>query len=170
MVVERLSLRIRHAEETDLPALEWEGRFTHFRRLYQRAMEESKKGRSLLLVADFEGSIVGQIFIQFRGDPSASGCRTSSGYLYSFRVRPSFRNQGVGTHLMRRAEKELKQRGFKRASIAVAKENEGALRLYERLGYRLVAEDPGQWSYIDHEGCLRHVSEPAYVLIKQLTE
>ncbi len=167
-MVERLGVQIRHLTESDLPALEWEGRFKHFRRLYQRGMEDAKQGRTIMLVAEHEERIVGQIFIQLRGGPPGLSKGLNSGYLYSFRVRPEVRNHGVGTQLMERAEDELRALGFGRAVIAVAQDNSDALRLYERMGYRRIGEDPGEWAYTDHLGRIRWVSEPAFVLEKRI--
>jgi ribosomal protein S18 acetylase RimI-like enzyme len=167
-VVEQIAVRIRQASESDLAALEWEGRYKHFRRLYRRAMNEAKQGRRILLVAEYEGRIVGQIFIQLqsRGGRLADG--DTSGYLYAFRVRPEFRSQGIGSLLLSSAEQELRERNFQRAVIAVAKDNERARRMYENHDYQFMADDPGDWSYIDHEGNLRRVSEPAEIMQKQL--
>lgn len=167
-MVDRPRVKIREAKEADLRALEWEGRYQHYRRLYRRAMAEAKKGRRVLLVAEAEERIVGQIFVQLSSGRGEYADGEQSGYLYSFRVRPEYRNQGIGTQLLEAAEEELTTRGFTRAVIAVAKENQAALRLYESLGYAVFAEDPGKWSYVDHEGELRRVSEPAYVLEKPL--
>jgi len=50
----------------------------------------------------------------------------------------------------------------------VAKRNAPARRLYQRLEYRVFSEDPGEWSYLDHLGQRREVSEPAFVLEKWL--
>lgn len=167
-MVERERILIREAGERDLPALEWEGRYRHFRRLYRHALAESRRGRRVMLVADVEGQIVGQVFIQLTSGRAELADGSHSGYLYAFRVRPEFRNQGIGTQLLLEAEAILRGQGFGRAVIAVAKNNQRALRLYQIMGYHRFAEDPGQWSYVDHEGCVRHVSEPAYMLEKDL--
>jgi ribosomal protein S18 acetylase RimI-like enzyme len=167
-MVERVEVLIRQAREGDLSALEWEGRYQHFRRLYRRAMSQAKLGHRILLVAEVDGRIVGQIFAQLASGRADLADGASSGYLYAFRVRPNYRNQGIGTRLIESAQDELRRRGFRRVVIAVAKTNMGARRLYEKLGYKRFAEDPGEWSYIDHEGKLRHVSEPAYVLEREL--
>ena len=68
------------------------------------------------------------------------------------------------------AEADLVGRGYRRAVIAVAKTNPRALRLYENHGYRRIGQDPGKWSYLDHEGNLRTVSEPAHILEKSLIQ
>ncbi len=165
---EGLRVRIREATAEDLPALEWEGEYRHFRRLYRRTLEDARKGRGLMLLAEVDGRVVGQVFVQFDVFRPEMPRGTRVGYLYAFRVRPEYRRRGIGTQLIHQAEQALRERGMNRAVIAVARENVGALRLYERLGYRRFAEDPGEWSYVDHKGRLRKVHEPAYLLEKPL--
>ena len=53
----------------------------------------------------------------------------------SLAVDPSYRGMGVGTALMRRAEEKARSMGKHKMSLGVIGENEGAIRLYERLGY-----------------------------------
>lgn len=159
---------IRHATEADLPALEWDGEYRKYRRVYQRAMEEARQGRRLLFVAEIGEEIVGQIFVQFSRHRSRKSGRVSTGYLQSFRIKPPFRNHGIGTRLIRRAEEELMERGYKRAIIAVAQDNQDARRLYERNGYSIFRDDPGEWSFIDDQGMPQYVSEPAYLMEKEL--
>ena len=53
----------------------------------------------------------------------------------SLAVDPSYRGMGVGTTLMRRAEEKARSMGKRKMSLWVIGENEGAIRLYERLGY-----------------------------------
>jgi ribosomal protein S18 acetylase RimI-like enzyme len=167
-MLERSKVLVREARESDLKALEWEGRYQHFRRLYRRAMTEAQRGRRILLVAEVDGRIVGQIFIQLASGRAELADGERSGYLYAFRVRPSFRGQGIGSQLLEAAEQALRVRAFERAVIAVAQDNQAALRLYENHDYRRFAEDPGEWSYIDHRGRLQRVSEPAFILEKRL--
>lgn len=159
---------VRFATDADLTALEWEGQFVHYRRLFKKAVAEARRGRRLLLLAEVEGQIVGQVFVQLSTRPafSASGC--TSGYLYAFRVKEPHRNQGIGTQLIREAESRLRRLGYDRVVISVATRNTAARRLYERLDYRIFSEDPGEWSYVDHLGQVREVREPAFVLEKWL--
>ena len=159
---------IRFATDADLTALEWEGQFVHYRRLFKKAVAEARRGRRLLLLAEVEGQIVGQVFVQLSTRPafSASGC--TSGYLYAFRVKEPHRNQGIGTQLILAAESRLRRLGYGRVVISVATRNTAARRLYERLDYRIFSEDPGEWSYVDHLGQVREVREPAFVLEKWL--
>lgn len=159
---------IRNASSEDLHALEWEGEYRIFRRLYRRAMNEAKEGHRILLVADLEGRLIGQIFIQLHSIPADPKKMPKTGYLYSFRVRLEYRNLGVGTSLVSSAEDALRRGNFQRALIGVAKDNSDALRLYQRLGYRKISEDPGEWSFIDDENEIRKIVEPTFILEKYL--
>jgi ribosomal protein S18 acetylase RimI-like enzyme len=161
-------IRVRNASTADLKELEWDGEYTHYRRLFKRAMQEALRGRRILLLAEIDEQLVGQIFVQLATRATFSTKGISSGYLYAFRVKQPFRNQGVGSRLLQEAEANLSGRGFRRAVISVDKHNIAARRLYERAGYTIFTEDPGEWSYLDHKGKLREVHEPAYVLEKWL--
>ncbi|MCJ7512256.1 MAG: GNAT family N-acetyltransferase [Anaerolineales bacterium] len=166
--IELTSLTIRTGSEPDLPALEWDGEYRHFRRVYRRAMEEARRGARVLLLAEVEDMVVGQLFVQFRGTDLSGEQRGRFGYLHAFRVRPPYRNRGIGTRLVSEAEAVLQQRGYWRALIAVAIGNKPALALYQRLGYAITGRDRGEWSYSDHLGKVCHVHEPSYVLEKPL--
>jgi [ribosomal protein S18]-alanine N-acetyltransferase len=50
-------------------------------------------------------------------------------------LRPAYRNQGLGTALMRHVMAEGQRLGAKRATLEVRASNTGARRLYERLGF-----------------------------------
>jgi len=50
-------------------------------------------------------------------------------------VLPERRGDGVGTRLSEAAERLARDRGRDRVSISAGEANEGALRLYRRLGY-----------------------------------
>jgi ribosomal protein S18 acetylase RimI-like enzyme len=157
---------IRPIREDELPALEWEGEYTHFRNLFRQSFEEAKLGQRVMLVAREAASdaLAGQVFVQFiSADPKyADGA--SRGYLYALRVRPAFQNRGLGRQLIWAAEEHLRSRRMQVATIGVAKDNARAQKLYERMGYEIVGEDPGRWTYVDHLGRLREVNEPSWLM------
>lgn len=162
-------LKIRQLVQGDLPALEWDGEYSHFRRLYAEIYQSAKRGRSVLWVADLQGAgVIGQLFVQLTsGRPElADGARRA--YIYGFRVKPAYRRRGVGTRLLLATEADLVQRGFFWVTLNVARDNPDARRLYEQLGYHVVAADPGQWSYLDEKGQRREVYEPAWRMEKRL--
>lgn len=159
---------IRPALEEDLPGLEWEGVYAHFRQVYRQAFDEVRQGLRQMLLAEAPPLLVGQVFIQFnsRHKQFADGARR--GYLYSLRVRPEWRGQGLGTRLIQAAEAELRGRGYVTAVIAAAKDNTGARRLYTRLGYQVFADNPGEWKFMDLDGRKQQVEEPCWLMEKKL--
>lgn len=160
---------IRPLLRKDLKALEWDGEFTHFRRLYADSYEKTMLGESQMWVAELPGTgIIGQVFIQLSCNRPdlANGC--THAYLYSFRVQPAFRNLGLGSRIIEVVENDLRSKGFKVLTLNVAKDNPRARKLYERHGFKTTGQEPGVWSYLDHEGKWRHVNEPAWRMEKQL--
>jgi ribosomal protein S18 acetylase RimI-like enzyme len=164
----QLDVVFRPARRDDLPKLEWYGEYTHFRRVFAKAYEDQGQGKRLMLLACANHWPIGQVFIQLVNTDDIFAFGNKRAYLYSLRVMDAFRGQGLGTALMTEAERVLHDRNYTTASIAAAKDNPGARRLYERLGFEVVAEDAGHWNYVDHEGRTRHVVEPCWLLEKQL--
>jgi len=59
----------RHVTQADLLALEWEGAYTHFRRVYAQAYQRMQQDLSVLWLAELPGKgIIGQVFIQLECD------------------------------------------------------------------------------------------------------
>lgn len=163
-----LPITLRTARAADIPKLEWYGQYAHFRHMLRRAYRDQLNERRVILVADCRSFPVGCIFIQLHSSNQHVADGSTRAYLYSFRVMELFQNNGIGTRLLNAAEDTLCQRKFRWATIAVAKDNRRALHLYERLDYRVFAEDAGQWSYTDQNGQTRYVHEPSWVLEKAL--
>ena len=161
-------LTIRTIKSDDLPDLEWNGEFTHFRRVYANAFQNQQKGNAILWVAELNGKIVGQAFVQLIGSRLDLADGHNRAYIYSVRVQKKHRNHGIGTRIMVHAENDIFQRGYRYATLNVGKHNRKARRFYERLGYKVIGDEPGRWSYIDHRGKRQHVREPAWRMIKSI--
>jgi len=58
------------------------------------------------------------------------------GEIESLAVLPEHRGRGLGTELLDRLERELREQGVTDVVIGVLPGNEGAVRMYERRGYR----------------------------------
>lgn len=160
---------IRLATYEDLPALEWEGAYIHFRRVYARAFERAQQGEALLWLAEGAGRLLGQLFVLLKSDvdPQVADGRLCA-FVHSFRVRPELRGGGLGSRLLAHAELDLCQRGFNRTYLHVARENTEAIRFYRRHGYRSIIPVSGDWSYEDHLGQIRSVHEPGWRMVKKL--
>jgi ribosomal protein S18 acetylase RimI-like enzyme len=59
-------------------------------------------------------------------------------YINMLASYPQFRNRGIGAALMLEAERQAGQVACDVVSLEVFDQNEAALRLYQRLGYRIV--------------------------------
>lgn len=160
---------IRTMVEADLPGLEWNGEFRHFRRVYAEAYQRMQRGLSVLWVADHpERGLVGQVFIQLICDRPELADGVERAYLYSFRVRPEYRSRGLGARIMETVEEDLRERGFQYVTLNVARDNPRAQQLYVRRGYHVVAPEAGIWSYPDDKGVWHRVEEPAWRMEKAL--
>ena len=73
----------------------------------------------------------------------------------SISVLPEYRGQGVGTMLMERLFEVLRERGYRRTSLSVQKDNP-AVRFYRRLVYEITDEK------LDHAG------HEDYIMVKEL--
>ncbi len=162
-------LYIRKVKKEDLPALEWGGEYSKFRQMYTSLYRDTQVGRALMwMIETQENKMVGQAFVMLRSGDTAAADGERRAYVFSFRIKPEYRNQGIGSYLMSFVQTDLSERGFKFLTLNVAKENKDALRLYKRLGYKIIGSHPGKWSYTDHEGRTHQVNEPAWRMMKRI--
>ena len=163
------TLTIRLVQKEDLQALEWEGAFQKYRRMYARLYKDSQHGKLLMwLVESPQQEVIGQVFVMLSSGEKDAADGFTRAYVFAFRVKPHWRNKGIGTLLMAHVEQDLVGKGFSFATLNVAKENPAARRLYERLGYKVIKSKPGIWSFRDDAGVIQHVNEPAWRMVKRL--
>lgn len=93
-----------------------------------QALESSD---SLLYVLKKDGQIVASCSV----DTSFG-----SNYLFALAVDQTFQGQGLGSHLVRSILNDLSGRNGQVCQIVVEAQNIGALRLYERLGFKRKSE------------------------------
>jgi ribosomal protein S18 acetylase RimI-like enzyme len=122
---------IRRATPADLDALLALERqaFTtdHLSRRQYRHHIVSESARVLVAV---DGSgLLGKAVLFLRGN-------TDIARLYSIAVAHVARGRGVGEALVRAVERTARALGRRRLRLEVRQDNAGAIRLYERLGYR----------------------------------
>lgn len=93
-----------------------------------------KPDPALWFIATVDGEDAGLAICR----PSESG-DPDSGWVSTLGVLPPFRGRGLGTALLQHAFSEFHRRGLARAGLGVDAENvSGAVRLYERVGMRVV--------------------------------
>src|SRR5512135_3564350 len=92
---------IRQAEKRDLVDLEWDGEYTHFRRLYADTYSMVEQGSAVIWVAEINGAgLIGQCFVSLKRNHPELADGVVRAYIYGFRVKPQYRNQGIGTKIM----------------------------------------------------------------------
>ena len=92
---------------------------------------ELQSGDSQMFVAEVEGRPGGSVSSNVHDD--VPGLL----HLFALDVVPAHQRRGVGTALIQRVEEQAVLRGMAGVWLDVQIANEGARRLYERLGYRV---------------------------------
>lgn len=160
---------IRKMTQADLPTLEWDGEFIHFRHVYEGVYKRMEKGSAMAWVVETKDKkMIGQVFLQLNCDRPELADGWNKAYLFSFRIKPAYQNLGIGSRMIELLEDFLTQRNFSRLTLNVARDNLRAIHLYERLGFKIVAPEPGVWSYVDHKGVWHTVEEPSWRMEKAL--
>lgn len=122
---------------------------------WRRSMDE---GRSTLLVALLDDAAVGIAQLLHLEVPEVRNVG----------VLESVRGRGIGTALMREAERRALPAG--RLRLGVGLDNPAAHRLYERLGYRPTGEvDTTTYDYVDADGITHSATETDEEMEKDLT-
>lgn len=95
------------------------------------------------VVAEADGKVVGACWVRTTDEYGHIDDATPS---FSISLYKPYRGQGMGSAIMRTLLGELREAGYARASLSVQKENP-ALRLYERMGFRIVGDgfDESEW-------------------------
>ena len=88
------------------------------------------------LAAEVEGTVVGAAWCRIMEDYGHIDSDTPS---LAISLLPEYRGRGIGTQLLNGLLLLLWENGYRRASLSVQKENP-ALCLYQRTGFRIVAE------------------------------
>lgn len=160
---------LRPVQLMDLRSLEWEGTYIHLRQVYKKAYQRSLEGKTLMWAADLPGvGIIGQIFFQLVSSRIDLADGKHRSYLYAFRIRPTYRYQGLGKMIMAYTENDLLNRGFREITLNVAKKNLPAIELYQKSGYKIVGHETGEWSFRDHQNKMRKIIEPAWRMLKRI--
>lgn len=100
----------------------------------------NQKG-DICFVAWADSKIVGAVWVRLMNDYAHVDDETPS---FAISLLKEYRNYGIGTELMRRMLEELKNNGYKQASLAVQKMNY-AVRMYKKVGFEIVDENEEEY-------------------------
>lgn len=96
------------------------------------------------LVAETKEKIVGAVWARIMDDYGHVDDETPS---LAIAVYEEYRHLGIGTALMKAMLKLLKNKGYKRASLSVQKENY-AVNMYRKSGFKAVCENEKEYIMI----------------------
>ena len=89
------------------------------------------------IVAEADGKVVGAVWTRIMDDYGFVDDETPS---FAISLYKEYRGKGIGTMMMRQMLQLLKTQGYKKASLAVQKENY-AVKMYEKAGFKTVKEN-----------------------------
>ena len=89
------------------------------------------------IVADDNSKVIGAVWTRIMNDYGHVDNDTPS---FAISLYREYRGRGIETQLMKEMLSLLKDKGYKRASLAVQKAN-CAVRMYEKAGFKIVSEN-----------------------------
>ena len=96
------------------------------------------------IVADDNGRVIGAVWTRIMNDYGHVDDETPS---FAISLYKEYRGRGIGTKLMENMLALLKDKGYKKASLAVQKANY-AVRMYEKVGFKTVDENDEEYIMI----------------------
>ena len=99
------------------------------------------KAGDICFVAETDRVIVGAVWVRIMDDYGHVDDETPS---FAISLLKEYRGNGIGTELMRRMLVELKSCKYKKASLAVQKQNY-AVRMYKNVGFEIAYENEEEY-------------------------
>lgn len=93
------------------------------------------------LVAEINKKIVGAVWTRIMNDYGHIDDNTPS---FAISLYKEYRGFGIGTDLMKQMLMRLKNKGYKKASLAVQKANY-AVKMYKKVGFEIVDENDEEY-------------------------
>ena len=87
-------------------------------------------------VAECEGKIIGAVWVRIMNDYGHVSDDMPS---LAISLLPEYRNNGIGTALMKKMLSSLRELGYKGVSLSVQKQNY-ACSMYRKLGFKAIQE------------------------------
>ena len=99
------------------------------------------KNGDICFVAESDGVIVGAVWVRIMDDYGHVDDETPS---FAISLSKEYRGKGIGTELMKQMLTELKDGKYKKASLAVQKQNY-AVKMYKKVGFEIVDENEEEY-------------------------
>ena len=98
-------------------------------------------GNAVFWTLDNGGDLIGELYVFMNLDDKDFADGKTTAYLCAFRVKECYRGQGLGSRIMETALAELKELGFRSATIGVGSDKPQNIQLYRRLGFNKKVKD-----------------------------
>lgn len=106
--------------------------------------EFGSKNGDLCFVAEVDSLIVGAVWVRIMNDYGHIDDEMPS---FAISLLKDYRNYGIGTALMKKMLEELRNKGYKKASLAVQKVNY-AVGMYKKVGFEIIDENEEEYIMI----------------------
>lgn len=107
----------------------------------EKFRHEIETGNRVVFVYKIKGKFIGEIAYVFDMNDSDYTMPNHRIYISRLIVKKEYRNQGIGGILIDYILEQIKEMGYKEATIGVDKDNESALHLYQKKGFTNVLFD-----------------------------
>jgi len=158
------ALNIRTATTSDLPALVKSLCPELERAQLKNRFTEQQAGLRLVLVLEVDDELVGTVSIDPNPDPDGSTRR-----LFALDVGKRYRRHGFAIELINAVEEHVLADGHRAVRLDVAIDNDAAINLYEKLGYKPVGQpNQLQWSVQVDGGSSEIIVDTCQRMVKRL--
>jgi ribosomal protein S18 acetylase RimI-like enzyme len=164
-------MRISQCREEDLELLDQHMPFREGVSLHQARYARQQEGVVDFLVAWRDRLPIGHCEVRWEGcaAPEVRAVHPGCPEVNGLGVWPeTLRSQGIGTALIREAERLAAGRGCRVIGLGVEKNNPRASALYRRLGYHTSMPYLDCWSYQDGSGVGHRVADACFFMVKPL--
>lgn len=103
-----------------------------------------KQKDDICFVAEVKDKVVGAVWVRVMNDYGHIEEGVPS---FAISLYKEYRGCGIGTALMKQMLRELRQKGYKKASLAVQKANY-AVKMYQKAGFEIVDENEEEYIMI----------------------
>lgn len=100
-----------------------------------------KRKDDIGFVTEVDKKIVGAVWVRIMNDYGHIDNATPS---FAISLYKEYRNLGMGTEMMKKMLSCLRERGYKKASLAVQKANY-AVKMYKKVGFEIIDENDEEY-------------------------
>ena len=98
-------------------------------------------GNAVFWTLDHDGELIGELYIFSDLDDKDFADGKTKAYLCAFRIKESYRGQGLGSALLEYVLKRLQESGIQEVTIGVEESEEANVALYRRFGFTEKVKD-----------------------------